>query len=235
MDRPRLVIAEDHEIVIEALVQLLGNRFEVIGRLTDGLDVVEEVCRLRPDVLLLDLSLPHVNGLEVMERLNARQVPFKAVVLTMHADPSLAVASLRMGASAFVLKQSSGRELEKALRLVLEGGTYLPAEITKHAVLLMMEGVQAARVELTERQLDVLRLVVQGQRAKEIAAALSLSTRAVEAIKYRVMHQLRVRSTAELVRFAFEHNIVWSDRSAETVSASGRTRSGRAGAARGDV
>jgi DNA-binding NarL/FixJ family response regulator len=140
-----------------------------------------------------------------------------------------------MGASAFVLKQSSGRELEKALRLVLEGGTYLPAEITKHAVLLMMEGVQASRVELTERQLDVLRLVVQGQRAKEIAAALSLSTRAVEAIKYRVMQQLRVRSTAELVRFALEQNVVWSDRSAETFSASGRSRSGRAGGARGDA
>src|SRR5688572_28108163 len=199
MERPRLLIVDDHEIVIEALARLLRRRFDIIGTLTDGRRVVEEVGRLRPDVLLLDLSIPHVSGLEVLQRLNARQIPFKAVVLTMHADASLAVASLRMGASAFVLKESSGRELEKALQLVLEGRTYLSPQITKPAVLLMVQGEDPAADALTERQMDVLRLVVRGQRAKEIAEALSLSTRAVEAIKYRVMQQLRVRSTAELV------------------------------------
>jgi DNA-binding NarL/FixJ family response regulator len=127
--------------------------------------------------------------------------------LTMHADASLAVESLRTGASAFVLKQSSGSELEKALQIVLDGGTYLSAQITKHAVLLMMQGVDSAGRNLTARQLDVLRLVVRGQRAKEIAATLRLSTRAVEAIKYRIMQQLQVRSTAELVRFTIEHRL----------------------------
>ena len=170
--------------------------------------MVEAVSQLRPDVLLLDLSLPNVSGLEVMQRLNARKIPFKAVVLTMHADARLAVESLRTGASAFVLKQSSARELEKALQVVLDGGTYLPAQITKHAVLLMVQGTSPAGVALSERQMDVLRLVVRGQRAKEIASALSLSTRAVEAIKYRVMQQLKVRSTAELVRFSLENRIV---------------------------
>jgi DNA-binding NarL/FixJ family response regulator len=125
----------------------------------------------------------------------------------MHADASLAVESLRTGASAFVLKQSSGRELEQALQIVLDGGTYLSAQITKHAVLLMMQGVDSAGRDLTERQLDVLRLVVRGQRAKEIAATLRLSTRAVECIKYRIMQQLKVRSTAELVRFTIEHRL----------------------------
>jgi DNA-binding NarL/FixJ family response regulator len=208
MERRRLLIVDDHEIVIEALVRLLSTRFDIVGTLTDGRDAVDEVVRLRPDVLVLDLSMPHVSGLEVLRRLNARKVPFKAVVLTMHADAGLAVESLRTGASAFVLKQSSGRELEKALQLVLDGATYLPPQITNHALLLMVQGASRGRVELTERQLDVLRLVVRGQRAKEIAAALSLSTRAVEAIKYRVMQQLHVRSTAELVCFAIEHRIV---------------------------
>lgn len=208
MDRPRLLIVDDHEIVIEGLVRLLGDRFDIVGTLTDGRAVVESVSRLRPDVLMLDLSIPNVSGLEVMRRLNSRKIPFKAIVLTMHADPSLAVESLRTGASAFVLKQSSGRELEKALQLVLDGGTYLPPQITKHAVLLMVHGAESAGVDLTERQMDVLRLVARGHRAKEIAAALSLSTRTVEGIKYRIMRQLQVRSTAELVRFSIERRIV---------------------------
>jgi DNA-binding NarL/FixJ family response regulator len=208
MDRPRLLIVDDHEIVIEALVRLLNRRYEIIGTLTDGRVVVEEVARLRPDVLLLDLSIPNVSGLEILQRLNARKIPVKAVVLTMHADPSLAVESLKMGASAFVLKESSGRELEEALQLVIKGRTYLSPQITKPTVLLMVQGVEPGAVALTERQLDVLRLIVRGQRAKEIAASLSLTTRAVEAIKYRVMQQLQVRSTAELVRLACERRIV---------------------------
>jgi len=129
-------------------------------------------------------------------------------VLTMHADPSLAVASLKVGASAFVLKESSGRELEEALQLVIAGRTYLSPQITKPTVMLMLQGVGPGAGALTDRQLDVLRLVVRGQRAKEIAASLSLTTRAVEAIKYRVMQQLQVRSTAELVRFACDHRLV---------------------------
>jgi len=208
MERPSLLIVDDHEVVIDGLTRLLRDRFEIVGTLTDGRTVVDDVGRLRPDLLLLDLSIPHVGGLEVMRRLNARKIPFKAVVLTMHADPSLAVEALRMGASAFVLKQSNGRELERALQLVLDGGTYLPAQITKHAVLLMMHGLEPDGIDLTERELDVLRLVARGQRAKEIAAALRLSTRAVEAIKYRVMQRLHMHSTAELIRFTLEHRIV---------------------------
>ena len=208
MERPSLLIVDDHEVVIDGLTRLLRDRFEIVGTLTDGRTVVDDVGRLRPDLLLLDLSIPHVGGLEVMRRLNARKIPFKAVVLTMHADPGLAVEALRVGASAFVLKQSSGRELERALQMVLEGGTYLPAQITKHAVLLMMHGVGPDGIDLTERELDVLRLVARGQRAKEIAAALRLSTRAVEAIKYRVMQRLHMHSTAELIRFTIEHHIV---------------------------
>ena len=208
MNRPQLVIVDDHELVIEGLVRLLCKRFDIVATLTDGRDVVEAVCQLRPDILLLDLSIPNVSGVEIMQRLTARKIPFKAVVLTMHADAGLAVAALRAGASGFVLKHSSGRELEKALQIVLDGGTYLSAQITKHAVLLMVQGGAEAGSELTERQRDVLRLIVRGRRAKEIAATLSLSTRAVEAIKYRVMQQLQVKSTAELVRFSIENRLV---------------------------
>lgn len=208
MSRPRLLIVDDHELVIEGLERLLGEQYEIVGTCTDGRSVVEDVCRLRPDVILLDLSIPYVSGLEVMRRLNERKILFKAIVLTMHADASLAVESIRMGASAFVLKQSSGRELLKALDLVLRGATYLPAQITKRAVLMMMAGPNPTQTELTTRQVEVLRLLVRGQRAKEIAATLGVSTRAVEATKYRIMQQLQVRSTAELVRKTVERRLV---------------------------
>ena len=229
MSRPKLLIVDDHEIVIEGLVRLLGDRFDIVGTLTDGRTVVEDVGRLRPDVLLLDLSIPHMSGLEIMRRLKASKIPFKAIVLTMHADASLAVEALRMGASAFVLKHSSGHELLKALQLVLDGGTYLPPQITKHAVLLMVRGADPAKVELTARQRDVLRLIVRGQRAKEIASALNLSTRAVEAIKYRIMQQLQVHSTAELVSFAIEHRIVSPRPALDADSPDGRRGESAAG------
>lgn len=209
MSRPRLLIVDDHELVIEGLQRLLGEHNDIVGTCTDGRTAVEDVCRLRPDVILLDLSIPYVSGLEVLRRLHERKIAFKAIVLTMHADASLAVEALRMGASAFVLKQSSGSELLKALDLVLRGATYLPAQITKRAVLMMMAGPTPTRTEqLTTRQVEVLRLIVRGQRAKEIAATLGVSTRAVEATKYRIMQQLQVRSTAELVRKTVESRLV---------------------------
>jgi DNA-binding NarL/FixJ family response regulator len=203
-----LLIVDDHEMVIEGLQRLLADQYDIVGTCIDGRTVVDDVDRLRPDVIVLDLSIPHVSGLEVMRRLNERQIPFKAIVLTMHADASLAVESLKMGASAFVLKQSSGRELLKALDLVLRGATYLPSQITKRAVLMMMAGPNPSRAALTTRQTEVLRLIVRGQRAKEIAVTLGVSTRAVEAAKYRIMQQLHVRSTAELVRKTVEHRLV---------------------------
>ena len=208
MIRPRLLIVDDHELVIEGLQRMLGDQYDIVGTCTDGRSVVEDVSRLRPDVILLDLSIPYVSGIEVMRRMNERKIPFKAIVLTMHADASLAVESLRMGASAFVLKQSSGSELLKALDLVLRGATYLPSQITKRAVLMMMAPQPSRAEQLTTRQLEVLRLIVRGQRAKEIAATLGVSTRAVEATKYRIMQQLHVRSTAELVRKTVEHHLV---------------------------
>jgi len=208
VSRARLLIVDDHELVIEGLQRLLGDQYDIVGTCNDGRTVVDHVERLRPDVIVLDLSIPYVSGLEVMRRLHERKIPFKAIVLTMHADASLAVESLKMGASAFVLKQSSGRELLKAVDLVLRGATYLPSQITKRAVLMMMAGPDPGRTELTTRQTEVLRLIVRGQRAKEIAVTLGVSTRAVEATKYRIMQQLHVRSTAELVRKTVEHHLV---------------------------
>lgn len=208
MNRPRMLIVDDHQIVIEGLIRLLGEKFDIVETLTDGREVVDGVCRLKPDLMLIDLWIPHVSGLEIIRRLKTRHLSVKSVVLTMHAEATVAVESLRQGASAFVLKQSSGKELLAALQVVLAGGTYLAPQITKDAVLFMMGGVAPKQVALNERQQDVLRLLVRGQRAKEVAVALGVSARTVEAIKYRIMRLLNVRSTAELIRHSIEHELV---------------------------
>lgn len=207
MSLPRVLIVDDHKVVAEGLVRLLSGHYDVVETIHDGSLVFDAALRLQPDVILLDVSMPNMTGLEAMRRLKSRGT-FKIILLTMHADANLAVEALRMGASGFVLKESSGEELLTAIDVVLRGDTYLASGLTKEIVTLMVGGTDPVRVELTPQQREVLRLIVQGQRAKEIAGALATSTRTVEAIKYKMMQSLNVHSTAELVRYAIEHRLV---------------------------
>jgi DNA-binding NarL/FixJ family response regulator len=204
----RVLIVDDHKVVAEGLVHLLRDHFDIAGTINDGHLVLDSVRRLRPDIILLDASMPSVSGVEAMRQLSEHDVEFKAIVLTMHADPTLAVEVLKMGASGFVLKESSGDELLTAIDVVLRGGTYLASALTKEIVTLMLGTTDPSRLALTARQQEVLRLIVQGQRAKEIAGVLATSTRSVEATKYKMMQALNVHSTAELVRYAIEHRLV---------------------------
>jgi DNA-binding NarL/FixJ family response regulator len=208
MSLRRVLIVEDHRVVAEGLVRLLTDRFDVVGTIIDGRQAVDGIARLRPDAVLLDLTMPNVCGLDVLRRLAERRLETKVIVLTMHADPQLAVAALKAGANGFVMKESSSDELLTALGVVLTGGTYIASALTKDVLTLMVGAAPRPRVELTPLQRDVLRLVVEGQRAKEIAQKLDLSTRSVEGIKYRLMHVLDVHSTAQLVRRAVEHRLV---------------------------
>jgi DNA-binding NarL/FixJ family response regulator len=194
--------------VADGLVLLLGERYEIVATVRDGSDVLDAARRLHPDVILLDVSMPHVSGLESMRQLREHDVQSRVIVLTMHADPELAVEALRAGASGFVLKESSGEELMMALDAVLGGSTYLAADLTKEILTLMVGPADLNMPQLTTRQQEILRLIVRGQRAKEIAGTLNVSSRSVEAAKYKMMQQLRVHSTAELVRYAIEHRLV---------------------------
>jgi DNA-binding NarL/FixJ family response regulator len=207
MRRPRVLIVDDHKLFAEGLAQVIQDRFEIVGSLLDGSLLTAAVVRLRPDVVLLDASMPQVGGLEALRRLKAAHVDCKAILLTMHADPRLAIEALKAGASGFVLKESSHEELLVAVDAVLDGRTYLTSRLTKEVLSLMAGPAEPGRVELTPRQREVLRLIVRGQRVKEIAAALDLSPRSVEAIKYRMMQDLNVHSTAALVRYALEHRL----------------------------
>jgi DNA-binding NarL/FixJ family response regulator len=204
----RVLIVEDHKVVAEGLMRLLRDHYQVAGTIGDGSLVVDAAARLRPDLILMDLSLPHVSGLEATRLLKAQGNPVKVIILTMHAEPHLAVEALRAGASGFLLKEASGEELLQAIQVVLDGSTYLTAGLTKEVVTLMLGATDPGRVDLTVQQREVLRLIVHGRRAKEIASTLDMTTRSVEATKHRMMQILNVHSTAELVRYAVEHRLV---------------------------
>ena len=206
--RTTVLVADDHAIVLEGLVSLLKDyAFEVVGAVGDGEKLVEAARRLRPDVIVTDLSMPGLSGLEVLTILKQERIESKVVVLTMHHDASWATQALKAGASAFLLKASAGEELVTAIQQALQGHVYLAAAVTQ-AVIDQIADSGAASAQLTARQIEVLRLIVKGQRMKEIASTLNLSTRTVETHKYEMMQVLGLRTTAELVRYAIEHHVV---------------------------
>jgi DNA-binding NarL/FixJ family response regulator len=204
--RPTILIADDHTIVAEGLVKLLSRRFDVVATVADGTALVEAAERLRPDIIIADLEMPSLSGLEALERLKTRGVASKFVILTMHKEASVAARAMRAGASAFLLKHSAGNELIDAIDEVLDGRTYLSPAVTKDILAALDEG-RGDKIELTRRQRDVLRLIVEGRRMKEIAAILELSARTVETHKYEMMRVLGVQSTAELVALAVKRGL----------------------------
>jgi DNA-binding NarL/FixJ family response regulator len=208
MRRATILIADDHAIVREGLVSLLRASYDVVDAVGDGHSLVDAASRLRPDIIVTDLSMPGIAGLDVVVRLRALAVESKVIVLTMHNDAELATQTLRAGASGFLLKLSAGDELVTAINEVLMGHVYLTPTLTREVMTLKANPVPAPGAALTARQREVLKLIVEGRRMKEIAAALNLSTRTVESHKYEMMATLGLGSTAELVRYALEHQLV---------------------------
>ena len=208
MRRNTILLADDHAIVTEGLARLLRDHdFDVVGAVGDGQALIDAAKRLRPDVIVTDLSMPGLSGLDVLARLKAEGIDSKVIVLTMHKDADLATVAMRGGASGFLLKESAGDELLAAIRQALQGGVYLTAALTRDVMERMSGSSGASEPQLTVRQRDVLRLIVKGQRMKEIAANLGLSARTVETHKYEMMETLGLHSTAELVRYALDRRL----------------------------
>ena len=209
MRRHTVLLADDHTIVIEGLARLLREHdFDVVGTVGNGDLLIEEARRLHPDVIVTDLSMPGLSGLDVLARLKAERITSKLIVLTMHNDAQLAAVAMRDGASGFLLKESAGEELLAAIRQALQGRIYLTPAVTRGVMEHMAGGPDAVESQLTPRQRDVLRLIVKGQRMKEIASSLGLSTRTVETHKYEMMQTLGLHSTAELVRYALDRHLL---------------------------
>jgi DNA-binding NarL/FixJ family response regulator len=206
--RPKVLLADDHAIVAEALAALLKEHFELVGTVSNGIELVDAAQQKRPDVIIADVAMPVLGGLEALRRLKALKSDAKVIFLTMHAEAQLATEAFRAGASGYVLKHSAGEELITAIREVLQGRIYLTPLITRDVITTLTEPTPKPPAKLTPRQREVLRLIAEGRRMKEIAAILQLSTRTVETHKYEMMRTLGVESTAELVRYAIQIGLV---------------------------
>jgi DNA-binding NarL/FixJ family response regulator len=206
--RTKVLLADDHTVVAEGLATLLKNRFHLVGTVGNGGELIDAARKLRPDVIVADISMPVLSGMEALRRLKSARSEAKVIFLTMHADAQIATEAFRAGASGYVLKQSAGEELIAAIQEVLQGKTYLTPLITKDVIATFTESTPQSVVKLTPRQREVLRLIAEGRRMKEIGAILQLSTRTVESHKYEMMRALKVESTAELVRHAVQIGLV---------------------------
>jgi two-component system, NarL family, response regulator NreC len=208
MRRHTVLLADDHAIVTDGLARILNEaHFNVVGAVRDGQQLLDAARRLRPDVIITDLSMPGLSGLDALARLKTEHVPSKIIVLTMHHDAELATDAIRAGAFGFLLKESAGDELLTAVRQALDGKVYITPTVTQEVMDCMARPARPKAPQVTPRQRDILRLIVKGQRMKEIAATLGLSIRTVEGYKYEMMEALGVTSTAELVRYALERRL----------------------------
>lgn len=207
MPRATVLLADDHAIVAEGLASLLHGEFALVGTVADGAQLVETARRLRPDLIVTDLAMPGLNGLDALRQLKADGLAARVVVLTMHADAHVAAAVLRAGASGFVVKHAAGQELIAALHAVLRGSRYVTPDLANDVLATLSEPAAPGAGTLTPRQRDVVRLLAAGATMKEVASALGLSPRTVETHKYQSMEALGLKTTAELIRYALEHGL----------------------------
>jgi DNA-binding NarL/FixJ family response regulator len=210
MKRPRVLLADDHTVVAEGLRSLLEPHFEVVGIVSDGRDVVAAANKLAPDVVVLDISMPSLNGIEAARQMRAAGSRAKVVFLTMHREATYAARAVEAGASGFVLKHSATSELVTAIREALKGGTYITPQIAGDLLDSVRHGTPAGAKglgELTARQREVLQLVAEGRSSKQIATLLHISRRTAEFHKARLMEALGVHNTAELIQYAIRTGV----------------------------
>jgi len=204
-------LADDHTIVTEGLKSILDPEFELVGTVEDGRAMLLAAEELQPDVIVADITMPSLNGLDAVRQLKKKNARTKVVFLTMHSDADLATEAFRAGASGYLLKQSAGEELITAIHTVLKGRVYLTPLIQQEVLEAFMKAggePEKSSVELTARQREVLQLVAEGHTMKEIASALNVSTRTVESHKYDLMEKLGLQTTAELIQYAIKRGIV---------------------------
>ncbi len=209
--RPRVLLADDHRMFVEGLRSLLAEEFDLVEIVEDGVALIEAAKRLRPDVIIADITMPRLNGIEALMQLRAEMPDVRVVFLTMHRDAAYARRAIAAGAKGFVLKHSAVDELLFALHAALEGRTFITPALTADVLRAMEKdptGVADPVSAITPRQREILHLLAQGKSAKQIAATLDISARTVEFHKYTLMESVGAKNTAELIHFAIRHGIV---------------------------
>jgi DNA-binding NarL/FixJ family response regulator len=211
VSRPRVLLADDHRLVSEGLKRLLIDDFDVVGMVEDGRALVASAKELHPDVIVADISMPHLSGIEAIAQLKKNNASVKVILLTMHQDPAYARRALEAGAVGFVVKHSAPAEIVMAIHAALKGQTFITPALASDVLRQAAHGSEDAREDaghLTPRQREILQLLAEGCSAKEIAARLSISPRTVEFHKYQMMEMHGLHSSAELIHFAIKHGVV---------------------------
>ena len=207
MKKIRILLADDHKFITDSLKSILEPSYKVVGVVEDGHMLVREAARLLPDVIIVDISMPILNGLDAVRQIKKEGIESKIIFLTMHPDVIYASNALNVGALGYVLKHSAHSELQQAVEKVLLGEIFITEKIAKE-----LENVSHSRQnplrKLSTRQREVLQLLAEGKSAKEVADILFLSPRTVEFHKYRIMKELGVRSSAELVQYSIKHGVI---------------------------
>jgi two-component system, NarL family, response regulator NreC len=206
--KPRVILADDHVMVAEGLSRLIGEVADLVGQVSDGLQLIECARRLRPDIIVSDITMPVMSGLDAMRQLKAERSTARFIFLTIHTEAGLAAEALRAGASGYLLKHAAGEELLEAIRTVFAGRTYLTSHIAKDVLWSIAHSADTREHLLTSRQREILRMLAQGKRMKEIATELKLSVRTIEDHKSQLLQALGVNSTADLIKFAIKHGLV---------------------------
>lgn len=209
MKLPRVMLADDHNILVEAFRKLLEPHCQVVGTVSDGRALLAAAPKLQPHVVVMDISMPLMNGLEAARQLKEKMPSVKLIFLTMNEDPDLAVEAMRSGASGYLLKKSAVSELFRAIQSALKGKRYITPQIAhgmRESFIRDPQGKKRSRV-LTDRQREVVQLLAEGKSMKEAGDILNVTARTVAFHKYRIMEDLRLKTTADLIQFAIKERI----------------------------
>jgi DNA-binding NarL/FixJ family response regulator len=208
---PRILIADDHSLIAEAFKKLLSNDFDVVATVHDGRSLLTAAERLKPDVILVDIGMPVLNGLDAAERIKRILPDVKIIYVTINRDPTLIAEAFRRGASGYLPKSAAASELVNAIRRALNGECYVsPLLASGSSSTARQNTFSPIKPQLTDRQMEVLQLLAEGKSMKEAAAILNLTTRTVAFHKYRLMEHLQLRNDAEVVQYAVRHYVIFS-------------------------
>ncbi len=210
MRKPHVLLADDHALVLEGFKKLLEEHCQVVGSVEDGRALLDAAKRLRPDIVVMDISMPKLNGLDAARRLRKTVPQARLIFVTVHADQDYVKQAFKAGASAYLLKRSAGSELLQAIHAVQKGNYYVTSLIAKELVQLVTSGTEPgpdSQSSLPMRQREILQLVAEGLTLKEIASTLNLSPKTVEYHKSKLMEELGLHTTAELTKYALAHGL----------------------------
>jgi len=211
VSRPRVLLADDHSLVLEGLAKLVTEDCDLVGKVEDGRALIQAAQQLEPDVIVLDISMPKLNGLDAGRQLKKLLPSIKLIYLTMHADPLYAKEAFQIGASGFLLKRSAASELMQAIHAVMKGQFYVTPAIAKDFLGTFTQEMSASQAQtdfLTPRQREVLQLLAEGHSTKEMATMLHLSPKTIEFHRTQIIRELNLHSTAELTKYAIAHGLV---------------------------